>query len=196
MVLIVFLDTLHCNGHKLVPCSPLFVEGDLIPNGKFFNIFFFIKVIAEDLCSQFTVLHAGGNGGRNKCGGLRVIKVIQCPCQHVDGLCNAFFCHMGRGRHCTGCGGTGAAAGRQCDASSQNSRHGQHFFIQSHILSLLLISVGKVCSVPRPYHTPPARKCQLFQPRALDVRFVFRYNKNESRTHFIATDFKIERNIP
>ena len=33
MVLIVFLDTLHCNGHKLVPCSPLFVEGDLIPNG-------------------------------------------------------------------------------------------------------------------------------------------------------------------
>ena len=30
----------------------------------------------------------------------------------------------------------------------------------------------------------------------LDGTFPFRYNKNDSKTHSIATDFKIERNIP
>ena len=48
--------------YYLIPCRTLFVEGDLVSNGKVFNIFFFIKVVAEHLCSQFTVLHAGGNG--------------------------------------------------------------------------------------------------------------------------------------
>ena len=165
------------------------MEGDLIPNGKFFNIFFFIKVIAEDLCSQVAALHTGGDLRRNKGNRVLPVEVIQRPRQHVDGLRDPFLCHMGGGRHCTGCrracSCTGAAAARQ-NAHCQNGRHGQHFFIQPHILSLLLISVGKVCSVPRPYHMPPARKCQLFQPRALDVRFVFRYNKNEPENLLIA----------
>ena len=61
-------------------------------------------------------------------------------------------------------GGTGAAAGRQCDARSQNS---QNLIFQVH-------------------------KNTFF----LDAVDLFRYNKNESRTHSIATDFKIERNFP
>ena len=47
--------------------------------------------------------------------------------------------------------------------------------------------------MPVSYAIPP--EMSIFRSRALDVRFVFRYNKNESRTHFIATDFKIERNF-
>jgi hypothetical protein len=61
-------------------------------------------------------------------------------------------------------GDAGAAAGRQCDARSQNS---QNLIFQVH-------------------------KNTFF----LDAVDLFRYNKNESRTHSIATDFKIERNFP
>ncbi len=56
-----------------------------------------------------------------------------------------------------------AAAGRQCDARSQNS---QNLIFQVH-------------------------KNTFF----LDAVDLFRYNKNDSKTHSIATDFKIERNF-
>ncbi|MFR7501839.1 MAG: hypothetical protein ACLUVA_03350 [Faecalibacterium sp.] len=42
----------------------------------------------------------------------------------------------------------------------------------------------------------PRGKVNISFFSALDARFLFRYNKNESRTHSIATDFKIERNFP
>ena len=158
MVLIVFLDALHCNGHKLVPCSPLFVEGDFVANSKVFNIFFFIEVIAEDLCGQAAILHTRGDLRRNKGDRILPVEVIQRPRQHVDGLRDPFLSHMGGGRHCTGCGGagggTGAAAGRQCDARSQNS---QNLIFQVH-------------------------KNTFF----LDAVDLFRYNKNDSKTHSIS----------
>lgn len=44
--------------------------------------------------------------------------------------------------------------------------------------------------MPVSYAIPP--EMSIFRSRALDVRFVFRYNKNESKLILIA----IERNIP
>jgi hypothetical protein len=92
--------------------------------------------------------------------------------------------------------GAVAAAATCQNAHCQNGRNGQHLFIQFHILYLLLLLSGRCFPHLSRYHTSPVRKSQHFLFSALDARFLFRYNKNELRTHSIATDFKIERNFP
>ena len=155
------------------------------------NVRLFIGIVAVYAQGRLAVGHLGDAGCKLVGTRLDLVQIPGGDGQHIARLTGCFgrsrtAFHAGSRCACrAACGAVAAAAARQ-NAHCQNGRHGQHFFIQPHILSLLLISVGKVCSVPRPYHMPPARKCQLFQPRALDVRFVFRYNKNEPENLLIA----------